>query len=112
MPCAAPAQVLQQASAGHGGSLRCMVFVQQRLTTHILEHFFRNNDDPTIRGLKTACIYATNSPASPRFRVTRLQAASRIQDFTTGAVTVLLSSSYAEEGLDVQVCATAHSFGQ
>jgi ERCC4-related helicase len=96
-------QVLQDASSKHPGNLRCIVFVQQRITTHILEYYLQTNDCPIIRGLKTACIYATNTPATQQYRVTKSQADERIQAFADGRVTVLLSTSFAEEGLDVQV---------
>lgn len=75
--------------------------MQQRLTTHILEHFLNTNTSPSIRGLKTACIYATTSPASPRLNVTKKQAADRVAAFASGEVTVMLATSVAEEGMDV-----------
>jgi hypothetical protein len=96
-------QVLMDAADRHPLNLRCIVFVQQRLTTHILQHYLNNNDSPIIRRLKTACVYATSSPASMQYRVTKQEAEENIRAFATGAVEVLLATSYAEEGLDVQV---------
>lgn len=85
----------------YGEGLRCVIFVQQRLTTHILEYFLNTSESKTLRNLNTASIYATTTPATPGLRVTKSQAAERIEAFACGYVKVLLPTSVAEEGMDV-----------
>ena len=94
-------QELLKLTEKHGSGLRCVLFVQQRLTTHILEHALSTSASSRVRGLKTACVYATTSPASPKLRVTKQQAADRVAAFASGQVSVLLATSVAEEGMDV-----------
>ena len=82
-----------------GAALRAVIFVQQRVTTHILEWFL--NTDPDLRDLPTACIYASSTPATTRLRVRPSDVAARTRAFAAGEVTVLLATSVAEEGMDV-----------
>lgn len=96
-------QVLEQVAKEHRDKLRCIIFVQDRVTTHILEYILNRRSSDLIQSLSTACIYATNSPVSQQFRVNKSQANSRIEKFARGDVTVLISTSFAEEGLDIQV---------
>ena len=94
-------QELLKLTEKHGSGLRCVLFVQQRLTTHILEHALSTSASSRVRGLKTDCVYATTSPASPKLRVTKQQAADRVAAFASGQVSVLLATSVAEVGMDV-----------
>ncbi len=81
-------------------SLRCIVFVQNRLSTHILQHFVEN--DPELsHWLKSTFIYATTSPATSTLSVSASQAKERIESFATGRVNVLFATSVAEEGMDI-----------
>ena len=73
--------------------------MQQRVVTHVLEHFLNNDAD--LGHLSTAVIYATNTPATSRLRVRPSDAAGRLRQFADGNVTVLLATSVAEEGMDV-----------
>ena len=80
--------------------LRCIVFVQQRVMTHILEHVVCQH--PSLRHrLTTACLYATSSPATASLSISRSQAAQRLSAFANGRVNLLLSTVVAEEGMDV-----------
>ncbi len=63
--------VLLKQQEKFGGGFRGILFVQQRLTTHVLAHYIART--PALCGLHTACIYATSSEASPGFRVTPSQ---------------------------------------
>jgi ERCC4-related helicase len=92
-------QVILEEKVRFGQGLRCIVFVQQRVTTHILENFI--NNDPDLGCLPTAAIYATSSPATPKLRVRPADAAARLKLFAEGHVMVLLATSVAEEGMDV-----------
>ena len=83
-----------------GESLRCIVFVQNRLSTHILQHFVEN-DPELLHWLKSALIYATSTPATSTLSVTASQAKERVKSFATGRVNVLFATSVAEEGMDI-----------
>lgn len=45
----------------HGGKFRGILFVQQKITTHILQNFIQRN--PNLAMFKSACIYATAGEA-------------------------------------------------
>lgn len=76
---------------------RGILFVQQRITTHILEHFVANDQQLSLQ-FSTACIYASSTPATPSFRVTKAQAQERLSDFAAGKVNLLITTVVAEEG--------------
>lgn len=76
---------------------RGLLFVQQRVTTHLLEYFI--STDPELAALFcTASLYAASSPATPSLRVTRSEAKKRIQRFANGEVNLLITTVVAEEG--------------
>ena len=84
-------------------SLRCIVFVQQRLTTHILQHAVATDEYLGRNGLSltTDVIYATSSPATSRLSVSATDSRDRIARFATGEIQVLFATSVAEEGMDI-----------
>ena len=82
------------------GSFRCILFVQQRIMTHILEHFVRT-DEALANRLNPACIYATASPATPSFRVSAADSKARLASFAKGGINLLIATVVAEEGMDV-----------
>ena len=87
----------------HGSSQRAfrgILFVEQRVTTHVLQHYIRT--DSELQPLfTTACLYATASPATASLSVTRSQAASMLKAFSDGSVNLLITTVVAEEGMDV-----------
>eukprot|EP01041_Mallomonas_annulata_P004885 gene4885-9740_t len=89
--------VEQKGKFSHG--LRCIVFSQQRVTTHILKHFV--DHDPHLRDLHSDVIYATSSPATARLSVSSSQARVRLEQFAAGELSLLFSTAVAEEGMDV-----------
>lgn len=79
---------------------RGILFVQQRVTTHILEHFVRSDRELTAR-LKTACVYAASTRATPTFKVSKTDVRDRIAAFSDGSVNLLIATNVAEEGMDI-----------
>lgn len=78
-------------------SFRGILFVQQRASTHILEYFI--GSDPELSALfHTTCLYAASSPATPSLNITRAQGRIRMQQFSSGAVNLLITTVVAEEG--------------
>eukprot|EP00892_Ulva_mutabilis_P001418 jgi/Ulvmu1/11277/UM073_0049.1 len=94
-------QVLLNEACSRSEGLRCLIFVQRRLTAHILEHFLRNHRNKSIQALRAAVIYAAKSPANSRLRVTPMELKDRIKAFADGDVSILITTKVAEEGLDV-----------
>jgi endoribonuclease Dicer len=79
---------------------RGILFVQQRVMTHILQHVI--SSDPELSGrLRTACLYATSSPATASLSLTRSKALERIGMFGSGSVNLLIATAVAEEGMDI-----------
>lgn len=81
-------------------SFRGIVFVQQRVSTHILEYVI--SSDPHLSPLlRPASIYAAGSPATASLAVSKTIVASRVGAFSRGEVNLLLATVVAEEGMDV-----------
>lgn len=78
---------------------RGLLLVQQRLTTHIIEYFVRNDPDLSPR-FRTACLYATSSSASPSFSISKLQAKQNLDAFKQGQVNLLIATVVAEESMN------------
>lgn len=91
--------VLLQQAQRFGDTLRCIIFVQQRVTTHILKHFIDNEAELSF--IRSDVIYATSSPATSELSVTASQARDRLTRFASGHINVLIATSVAEEGMDI-----------
>ena len=79
---------------------RGIIFVDQRISTHILKHVLRM-DDVTSVLFQPQVVYAAGTPASPRFSLTKSQLASALGKFKTGESNLLIATNVAEEGVDV-----------
>ena len=86
--------------AGTGSCFRGIIFVQQRIMTHVLQYVIEN--DPKLGSLLCSkCLYATATPASPSLTITKKGAKSALSAFATGAANLLIATNVAEEGLDI-----------
>jgi len=83
-----------------GREFRGLLFVQQRVTTHILEYFI-NSDAELSQVFRPACIYATTSPATPSLSVSPSKSKSNIAAFASGEKNLLIATVVAEEGMDI-----------
>eukprot|EP00727_Mastigamoeba_balamuthi_P012343 m51a1_g7731 putative probable atp-dependent rna helicase dhx58 (539) ;mRNA; r:162088-164044 len=79
---------------------RGIVFVTQRVMTHILAHVV-SSDVELGRRVRAACLYATSSPATPSLSLNARQSAECLSAFATGGVNLLITTVVAEEGMDV-----------
>lgn len=93
-------EVLMQQHERFPEGLRCIVFVQQRISAHIL-HYALSEDSDFSSMLTADFIYATASPATCTLSVSPSKSRETIQRFRDGFVQVLVSTSVAEEGMDV-----------
>jgi len=79
---------------------RGIIFVQQRVATHILEHVILQ--DPSLRAqLRPACLYATSSPATAMHSVSPQESKARLAAFASGKCNLLIATVVAEEGMDI-----------
>ncbi len=91
-------EVLMHQRERFSEGLRCIVFVQQRITTHILHHVISSDTD---LGLASDYIYATSSPATCSLSVSANKSKETVNNFRLGKIQVLFSTSVAEEGMDI-----------
>ena len=78
--------------------LRVVLFVEQRLTTAVLEHVIHNSAALGSR-LRGTCLISTRK--SGGMRMTKAQADAAVSKFRAGDVNVLLATNVAEEGMDI-----------
>ena len=77
-----------------------VVFVQKRVTTHVLAHVL-SIDSEVAPLFSTACLYASTSPATASLSVTKSAAQAHLNAFRDGRVNLLLTTVVAEEGMDI-----------
>lgn len=85
--------VIHNQLEAHGlDNFRGILFVQQRITTHILKNLL--DRIPSLStNLRTACIYATAGEATPLLKVTQTQSKERVGQFAKGAVNLLICTA-------------------
>jgi len=79
---------------------RGIIFVEQRLMTHIVKYAINQHNELGSK-INARCLYATSTPASPTLALSKLGAKQALQDFASGEANLLITTSVAEEGLDV-----------
>lgn len=85
--------------------LRCIVQVQQKLMVHITDYFLTKDAAITLCHLRPTKLHAystTGKMASPSFRMTPSEAKESLAAFNEGRADVLVTTSVAEEGIDVK----------
>jgi hypothetical protein len=83
------------------GAFRGILFVRQRVTTHILERFIRKSDLGLLGHLRPVIVYSAASPATPSLSLTSAQGVAALKAFGEGSCNLLIATSVAEEGVDV-----------
>lgn len=92
-------EVILQQFDSFENSLRGIIFVQQRVTTHILQHFIMSDED--LNFLACDVVYATSSPATASLSISPSQSRERLSRFGSGLTQILISTAVSEEGMDV-----------
>jgi len=90
--------------------LRGIVFVQQRITAHVLSHYI--NADPELRaqGIRAGYVAARGTKITPSIAMSKGAAAECIRKFRKGELNVLVATSVIEEGFDVPAANVVISF--
>ena len=115
--------LLSEARA-RGNTFRGILFVNQRVMTHVLEHFICTDSELALL-FRPTCIYAASSPATASLRVTAGDIKARLSAFRGGdggerqgepyegkegkddheegskGVNLLIATVVAEEGMDI-----------
>ena len=79
---------------------RGVLFVEQRITTHVLEFFVQSDRELSDR-FRPNVLYATSSSASPTLSLTRTAQQTALTKFKSGVANLLICTNAAEEGMDV-----------
>lgn len=88
----------QFAAAGH--EFRGIVFVQQRISAHILQYLVERSAE-LRRWLRPTVVYSASAPAAPTLSVPLSVQRKALRDFAAGKCNILFTTTVAEEGLDV-----------
>ena len=83
-------EILLGQFAQRGESLRAIIFVQQRVSTHIVQHFLVSDPDLAPLGLNSNLIYAAKSKATPLLSVTPSQVQARLASFAAGRSSIAI----------------------
>lgn len=80
-------------------NFRGILFVQQKVMTHIIDHIIRT-DEELCQRFKPVCLYAIGA-ATPSLSLSKKEANQRIEAFRKGEANILICTAVAEEGMDV-----------
>ena len=79
-------------------NIKCIVFVEQRITTHILKYFIDNDIILSIL-FDTGILYSSSTAATSTLSVSSSMIAKNIEKFRQNELNLLFATSVAEEGL-------------
>jgi hypothetical protein len=79
---------------------RGILFVQQRVMTHIVQFYISNHEQLRTR-IHSKCLYAVGSPATVSLSLSKTESKDALLSFRSGRSNLLISSAVAEEGLDI-----------
>ena len=83
-----------------GNQFRGILFVEQRVTTYVLQHFIQRT--PALADLfRPVVVYSASSPATPSLSLSAATQAVAMKQFAIGDSNLLICTSTVEEGMDV-----------
>eukprot|EP00929_Paragymnodinium_shiwhaense_P107725 TRINITY_DN74099_c0_g1_i1.p1 TRINITY_DN74099_c0_g1~~TRINITY_DN74099_c0_g1_i1.p1 ORF type:complete len:638 (-),score=142.68 TRINITY_DN74099_c0_g1_i1:285-1925(-) len=101
---------LLEKHAVFGADFRGLVFVEQRLTAHILAHYISNDSQLQRAGFRADYVAARDARITPGIKVSPAQAGDCISRFRSGDLNVVVATSVLEEGFDVPAANVVISF--
>jgi ERCC4-related helicase len=84
----------------HHDTFRGLLFVQQKLTAHILRYYVESS--PELQHLFRCGCFHSASAATPSLRMTTSEGKQAVSKFSEGTSNLLIATVAAEEGLDVR----------
>lgn len=93
-----------------GKLYRGIIFVQERITAHVLKYFISEIDTEINDGLfstekpyffRCGVLYSSSTPASGSFRLSKSEQEKVLRDFSSGELNLIVSTNVSEEGMDV-----------
>ena len=103
------AQLLEK-KALFGEDFRAIVFVQQRITAHVLAAWIMADPELTGEGLCADYVAARKAQITPSLVVSQGQANDCVSRFREGELNVLVATAVIEEGFDVPAANVVISF--
>ena len=97
-------------ATARGDEIRAIVFVQQRISAHVLADWLTADPDLSAVGLRAGYVAARDASITPSLKVTSGQASDCMCRFRAGELNVLLATSVIEEGFDVPKANVVISF--
>lgn len=88
---------LRDKKARFGDTFRALIFVQQRITAHIISNFINNDGVMQSIGVKSGYIASRGSQITPSIKVTPSIASENIARFRNGNQNVIVATSVIEE---------------
>ena len=93
--------VLLQQKTSRLADLRAIVFVQTKVSAHVVAHFINKKRSMSSAGLEALHLYAADSPATPFLKLSKAKAKEHVAKFADARINILVTTSVAEEGMDV-----------
>jgi ERCC4-related helicase len=95
---------LREKQAARGPAFRGIIFVRQRLMTHVLDYVISSSssdEDCCLGGsVGAVCLYA-QGPVNPSWGLSKEESRERLRKFRSGESKLLIATMAAEEGIDV-----------
>eukprot|EP00392_Amoebophrya_sp_AT5.2_P013022 g13133.t1 len=104
------AQLLEKMGTFGREHFRGIVFVEQRITAHILSRSIALDRDLTAAGFCPDYITARGANITPSVAVSNQQASECVKKFRSGEVNLIIATSVIEEGFDVPAANVVISF--
>ena len=83
--------------ARFGSTFRAIIFVQQRITAHVISNFINNDLEMQHLDIKAGYIASRGSKITPSIKVTPFIAKENIVRFRNGDQNVIVATSVIEE---------------
>jgi ERCC4-related helicase len=90
-------QQLIDKNARFGGSFRCIIFAQQRISAYILSSYINGDSHLQSLGLKSGYVVARGTSITPSIKVASSSVNETIASFRSGDLKIMVATSVIEE---------------